>query len=154
MSTLPELNELLTSEDEDLLLIRDVSLLEDKKITKVNLLKETEQNIQDVNDRVDSVEAGLDKVYELTSLAATEELVFNSKISTTQANPFPLANSLPVDGVIYITVLDEDKGITTTHLPSGSDTTSGLSGDGYVINWNSGGVVKFVTNGLDKWSKV
>tara|TARA_R100000541_G_scaffold32545_1_gene41294 strand:- start:1349 stop:2071 length:723 start_codon:yes stop_codon:yes gene_type:complete len=82
----------------------------------------------------------------LTALAVNE-------IQATQSNPLPPANSVSAGTILTVTVTDSNQGIVTTHLVSGSDTTTDSSGnsDGFVINWSDGGSVNFISNGLNNW---
>lgn len=83
-----------------------------------------------------------------------------NEIQATQSNPLPLAASVPANTVIKITVPETYKGITTTHLASGSDTTTDSNGTlpsvedpvaGFVFNWPSGGTLFVTSNGVDNW---
>lgn len=89
-------------------------------------------------------------------IADTETLNANviNQISATQSNPLPLANSVPANTRLLITVPETYKGIATTHLVSGSDTTTDSKGvnNGFIINWPSGGTLFVTSNGLNNWS--
>lgn len=83
-----------------------------------------------------------------------------NEISATQSNPLPLAASVPVNTMLKITVPETYKGITTTHLASGSDTTTDSNGTlpnggdpvaGFIFNWPSGGTLFVTSNGIDNW---
>lgn len=74
-----------------------------------------------------------------------------NEIQATQSNPFPLASSVTANSYLDVVVAKENTPITTTHLPSGSDTTSGVSGDGFIIEWETGGLKRFVSDGISKW---
>lgn len=77
-----------------------------------------------------------------------------NEIQATQSNPFPLASSVVANSYLDIVVAKENTPITTTHLPSGSDTTSGDSGDGFIIEWETGGLKRFVSDGISKWREI
>lgn len=93
--------------------------------------------------------------YVVKTIPDQEFLTFNSinKILTTQENFLPLA-SVAGEVMLELLVAEENTPITTTILPSGADTTSGVSGDGFIINWTTGGTVRFVSDGINKWSKI
>lgn len=83
-----------------------------------------------------------------------------NEISATQSNPLPLAASVPVNTMLKITVPETYKGITTTHLASGSDTTTDSNGTlpsvddpvaGFIFNWPRGGTLFITSNGIDNW---
>lgn len=83
-----------------------------------------------------------------------------NEISATQSNQLPLAASVPVNTMLKITVSETYKGIKTTHLASGSDTTTDSNGTlpnvddpvaGFIFNWPSGGTLFVTSNGVDNW---
>lgn len=85
-----------------------------------------------------------------------ETLTVNAtnEIKTTQSNLIPLAASVPSGWILTITVAPEFRGLTSTHLVSGSDTTTddrGNISDGFICEWPNGGVLNLVSNGLDNW---
>ena len=95
-------------------------------------------------------------------LGAGETLLASviNEAQATQANPLPLAASVPANTTIRITVPETYKGITTTHLVSGSDTTTDSNGTlpsvddpiaGFIFNWPSGGTLFVTSNGVDNW---
>lgn len=83
-----------------------------------------------------------------------------NEIQATQSNPLPLAASVPANTMLKITVPETYKDITTTHLASGSDTTTDSSGTlpsvddpvaGFIFNWPNGGTLFITSNGVDNW---
>lgn len=79
--------------------------------------------------------------------------IINS-IPSTQQNNLPLAATVPANTRLLISVQKKHGGITTTHLVSGSDTTTDKFGnsDGFIFNWPNGGTIFVTSNGLDNWS--
>lgn len=77
-----------------------------------------------------------------------------NQISATQSNPLPLAASVPANTRLVITVPETFSGIKTTHLASGSDTTTDSKGvdNGFIINWSNGGTLFVTSDGVDNWS--
>ena len=157
MSTFTELTKITSVEDDDEILVRKKSTSEDTRSTKLDFLGDIPSSVDElqslvsglIQESTDQKEASLYK-----NINTGDTLPFRGEISRNQSNPFPPANSYEKGEMIEIIVFSENTPITTTHLPVGGDITSGISGDGFIINWSNGGTVRFVSNGLNKWSKV
>ena len=90
-----------------------------------------------------------------TPIADGETLNANviNSISLGQSNPLPLAASVPNNTRLRISVSEEYSGIRTTHLVSGTDTTTDSKGtsDGFIFNWPVGGTIHITSDGLNNW---
>lgn len=82
--------------------------------------------------------------------------VYSNIITSSQSNPLPLANSVPAGTILKIIVPKSSRGITTTHLVSGLDSTTDDSGnsDGFIFYWPLGGSLEVVSNGLNNWEYI
>lgn len=76
-----------------------------------------------------------------------------NEIQGAQSNPIPLASSVPANTRLTISVPETFGGIKTTHLVSGSDTTTDATGvsDGFIFNWPNGGTITIVSDGVSNW---
>lgn len=147
------------SESQDLggLLIGSGNYLNPLSLSDTGASEITTDN-SNVQDDLDNLFSERQSV--VLSGGSTMEAYRLNEIQTTQSNPLPLASSVPANTVLRITVPKTYKNITTTHLASGSDTTTDSNGTlpsvedpvaGFIFNWPSGGTVFVTSNGIDNW---
>lgn len=131
MSKLNELPEELSPLDEDIFLVRDISLSIDKKVTKENLLKQ-------VTDELDNVGVTITEIQDnLSDLSKVNSVALNGELNTTQLNiledtsayTLPPLENVPDNMAVYILVpenaKDESQSISSVNgdVIISSDTT-------------------------------
>lgn len=161
MSTFKELTSQNSSESIDEILLHNNTTDEDVRITKEVLLSEVSSSIDTINSNVQDINTKIGNTNVSEVIPSNTELkIVNddnipviNEIQATQNNPLPAANSVPAGTILRIMVTDQYRGIQTTHLVDGTDTTSDSNGnsDGFIFNWTRGSVISLVSNGLNNW---
>ena len=162
MSTFKELNYQNLSLDTDEILLHNNVSQEDVRTTKDAFLSEVKTSIADLNSDIQEVNTKISSTGNISEVIAgnTQLKVVNidnipvtNELQGNQSNILPPANSVDAGTMLRILVTDQNKGITTTHLVSGTDTTSDSGGnsDGFIFQWLEGGEITLISNGLNNW---